>query len=158
MTRLVFDNLDEAALSGLGRRIGAHVRVGDLVALSGPLGAGKTTLARAALQALTGDPGLEVPSPTYTLVQPYDGPGFSVCHLDLYRIESAEEAWALGLEDMLAEGAALIEWPERMGLSAGQPGPRGSALLFVSIEFEGAGRRMTVEGDAAWESRLGELD
>jgi tRNA threonylcarbamoyl adenosine modification protein YjeE len=102
---------DMTATEALGTRIAAGLAVGDAVALEGDLGAGKTTLARAILRAL----GVreDVPSPTFTLVQLYETPQLTVRHFDLYRIESPDEIEELGLKDALAEGAALIEWPER---------------------------------------------
>jgi tRNA threonylcarbamoyladenosine biosynthesis protein TsaE len=102
---------DLAATEALGARIAAGLSVGDTIALEGDLGAGKTTLARAILRAL----GVreDVPSPTFTLVQLYETPRLNVRHYDLYRIESPDEIEELGLDDALAEGAALIEWPER---------------------------------------------
>ncbi len=85
---------------------------GDVLALSGDLGTGKSTLSRALLRHLAGDPHLEVPSPTFTLVQTYDLPRLPVAHFDLYRIEEPEELEELGLDEYLEAGAALIEWPE----------------------------------------------
>ncbi|MBV9570420.1 MAG: tRNA (adenosine(37)-N6)-threonylcarbamoyltransferase complex ATPase subunit type 1 TsaE [Alphaproteobacteria bacterium] len=104
---------DEAATVALGARIAAALRPGDAVALAGDLGSGKTTLARAILRAL----GIkeDVPSPTFTLVQHYATPDLTVDHFDLYRIEAESEVEQLGLDDALAHGAALIEWPERAG-------------------------------------------
>jgi tRNA threonylcarbamoyl adenosine modification protein YjeE len=95
----------------LGGRIAARLAPGDAVALEGDLGAGKTALARAILEAL----GVReaVPSPTFTLVQRYETPHLIVSHFDLYRIARASEVDELGLDEALLEGAALIEWPER---------------------------------------------
>ena len=89
-----------------------------MVALTGDLGAGKTSFARGAIAALARDAGQplpEVPSPTFTLVQTYEFPAAVLWHFDLYRIERPEDAWELGLEEALAEGISLIEWPERLG-------------------------------------------
>lgn len=108
---------DEAATERLGETIAMMLRPGDLVALSGDLGAGKTTLARALLRSFSALPGLEVPSPTFTLVQPYAGAGFRfpVTHVDLYRVADPREIDELGLDDALAEGALVVEWPEHGG-------------------------------------------
>jgi tRNA threonylcarbamoyladenosine biosynthesis protein TsaE len=108
---------DEAATARLARVLAPVLRPGDVVALWGDLGAGKTLFARAligALRGTEGDGGEEVPSPTFTLVQSYDTPAGVVWHFDLYRLEHPEEALELGLEDALAEGVSLIEWPGRM--------------------------------------------
>ncbi len=104
---------DEAATARLGRAVAAELRRGDVVCLSGPLGAGKSTVARAAVRALT-SPDEDVPSPTFTLVQTYAGPDFPVAHFDLYRLHRADEAEELGIDEAVADGAALIEWPERL--------------------------------------------
>ena len=105
---------DEAATEALGRRLAELARPGDVIALAGPLGAGKTTLARAFIRHLTG-PAEEVPSPTFTLAQTYTGRSGAIWHFDLFRLVGFEEAVELGLEDAFDQGIALIEWPERLG-------------------------------------------
>lgn len=106
---------DERATLALGAALAAVVRVGDVIALSGDLGTGKTTLARGLLAAL----GLEeeAPSPSFAIVQPYVPPEvrLSVAHVDLYRLDDPEDALELGLDDMLEDSLLLIEWPERLG-------------------------------------------
>jgi tRNA threonylcarbamoyladenosine biosynthesis protein TsaE len=104
---------DADATARLGALIAAHLRVGEAVCIYGPLGAGKSTLARALIRALT-RADEDVPSPTFTLVQIYDGPEFPIAHFDLYRLTSAAEAYEIGLEEALETGAAVIEWPERL--------------------------------------------
>lgn len=135
------------ATERLGRQIGAVLRVGDVIALHGPLGAGKTTLARGILRGL-GHRG-EVPSPTFTLVQVYEPPltRLPVWHVDLYRIENPEEIGELGLEEAGAEGAMLIEWPERLT----RPWPEA---LRLDLEPDRSGARgLTAWVPAAWEAR-----
>ena len=113
MTRTTIDLPDLAAMEALGARIAAAMRPGDVIALSGPLGAGKTTLARAILRA-AGHAG-EVPSPTFTLIEMYEALQPPVAHADFYRLEDPAEVEDLGLDDY-REGAVLIaEWPERAG-------------------------------------------
>lgn len=138
--------LDEAALRGVGARLASVLRAGDVIALSGDLGAGKTTLARAILEAL-GHRG-EVPSPTFTLVQTYPDLAVPVAHADLYRLESAAEAEPLALDDWLLDGALLLEWPERLG-----------NMIWPErlwLRLDGAGgpdRRLTWDAPPAWEGR-----
>lgn len=144
----VFDLPDEAATSRLGAALGARLKPGDVVALSGPLGAGKSHLARAALQAATGTP--DAPSPTFGLAHSYPAPGgFEVWHFDLYRLERPEDVWELGLEDAFDCGAALIEWGERIA------GLLPADTLVVRIEPAGAGRRVRLRGAGDWARRLG---
>lgn len=138
--------LDEAGLAALGAQLAAMLRPGDVIALSGDLGAGKTTLARAVLQAL-GHCG-EVPSPTFTLAQTYPDLVVPVLHADLYRLQSTDEAEALALDDWLADGALLIEWPERLG---GQLWPD-----YLWLHLQGAGgptRSLTWQPAGAWKGR-----
>lgn len=132
---------DEAATQRLGRVLARTLQVGDAVCLFGPLGAGKSTLARALIRALT-SLDEEVPSPTFTLVQTYAA-AFPIAHFDLYRLNSREEVAELGLEEALAEGAAVIEWPQRL------EGRLPHTRLDIEIEIEGDGRRarLTPHGD-----------
>ena len=136
-------SLSEDALTALAARLASVLRPGDVIALSGDLGAGKTTFARGVLRGL-GWLG-EVPSPTFTLVQPYDTTP-EVWHVDLYRLNSAREAEALGLWE--TDAALLIEWPERLG---GDLPPES-----LGLHFAGSGqatRRLTVTVPPSWEGR-----
>lgn len=143
---------DEAATQALGRAIAAALQPGEAVCLSGPLGAGKSTLARTLVRALT-TPDEEVPSPTFTLVQFYEGPRLNVAHFDLYRLSSPEEAYEIGLDEALDEGAAVIEWPER--LQGGLPRDRLDVKIALSDMDERRTARLTAHG--AWEGRGLEL-
>jgi tRNA threonylcarbamoyl adenosine modification protein YjeE len=109
--KLVLPNL--AVTENLAHFLAEEVRPGDLVTLSGGLGAGKTTLARALIQALAGDPGLEVPSPTFTLVQTYETAAGPVVHADFYRLGGPGELRELGWEEIAENAIVLVEWPER---------------------------------------------
>lgn len=103
----------EAETEAFGRRIADVLRPGDTVTLSGPLGAGKTVLARGLIRKFL--PGEEVPSPTFTLVQTYDTATLAISHADLYRLTSPRDVRELGLEEALERGVLVIEWPDRMG-------------------------------------------
>lgn len=131
----------------IGAAIGAALLPGDVVLLSGDLGAGKTTLARAMLKArgLVG----EAPSPTFAIVQPYAPPevDLPIAHVDLYRIEDEGELIELGLDDYLYDGALLIEWPERLG-AQGWPG-----ALSITISGSGDARVLTADVPTSWGSR-----
>ena len=140
---------DLDATARFGARLAAALRPGDVLALSGGLGAGKTTLARAVLASL-GHEG-EVPSPTFTLVQTYDAPPLRlpVAHADFYRLDDPGEVEELGLDDY-RDGAALIaEWPERAGGFAHEPG-----CLSIALETADGGRRAIVEPGRDWLGRL----
>jgi tRNA threonylcarbamoyl adenosine modification protein YjeE len=145
---LIVDLPDEAATTCLAADIGVILRPGDVVALSGGLGAGKTTLARALIRSLAGDAALEVPSPTFTLVQTYATPRLTVAHFDLYRIAGESELAEIGLLEAADEGAVLVEWPGRAGASL--PTER----LDVTLEIAGSGRRAMLAGDAAFLRRV----
>lgn len=136
-----------ADTEALGARIAASLSVGDVVALEGDLGAGKTTLARAILRAL--DLRETVPSPSFTLVQHYITPRLPISHYDLYRIENAAEIDELGLDEALSEGAALIEWPER----AGDRLPADALHVQLTIAGENT-RAAFVSGPPMWSARF----
>ena len=138
---------DAAETLALGARVGAVLGAGDVVCLIGGLGAGKTTLARGAVQAWTGTPE-QAPSPTYTLVQTYEGERGELWHCDLYRLNRPEDAFELGLEDAFASAATLIEWPDRLGPAL--PAER----LDISLAPQQQGRLATLKAHGAWRTRL----
>ncbi|MFA5955281.1 tRNA (adenosine(37)-N6)-threonylcarbamoyltransferase complex ATPase subunit type 1 TsaE [Hyphomicrobium sp.] len=110
---VLFPDLTEGDVSRLAQEIAFLVQPGDTLALEGDLGAGKSTFARALIRAIAGDPELEIPSPTFTLVQAYESPRFEIAHLDLYRLSDPAEIDELGLDAALARGIAIVEWPSR---------------------------------------------
>jgi tRNA threonylcarbamoyladenosine biosynthesis protein TsaE len=134
----------EADTQATGAALAQALRPGDIIALSGDLGAGKSTLARAILNALgwAGD----VPSPTFTLVQPYEDLPVPVWHCDLYRLNDPAEADALGLCE--TDAALIIEWPERLGTRL----PTDALRLHLAGSGD-APRRLTWDAPAAWEGR-----
>src|SRR5208337_2320418 len=105
---------DEASTLTLAAAQAAWLEPGDFVALSGDLGAGKTLFARGLIRALTDEPQLEAPSPTFTLMQVYDAPHGPVVHADFYRLRSAVELENLGWDEAIADAVAIVEWPERI--------------------------------------------
>ena len=138
---------DLAAMEAFGARIAKRVRPGDVVALSGGLGAGKTTLARGIIVAL-GHRG-EVPSPTFTILETYDTLDPPVVHADFYRLEKPAEAEELGLDDY-RDGAVLIaEWPANAGGFAHEP-----ECLSIALEIAGNGRAAIVGAGSDWLERL----
>lgn len=144
---------DEAALARLAGRVAALAGPGDLIALEGDLGAGKTSFARAFINALQDEPE-DVPSPTFTLVQQYETRAGTVLHADLYRIADRSETEALGLIDALGDAILLVEWPDRL------PSVRAAGRLTVRLDFGPApdSRLATLTGAGRWQSLLKEFD
>lgn len=136
---------DAAATEAAGRALAQVLQIGDVIALSGDLGVGKTSLARGLLAEL----GLadEAPSPSFALVIPYEL-RIPVWHVDLYRLDNAEDAQELGLEDALTDGVLLIEWPERLGAALWPE----ALKIHISVAPEG-GRNLTVEVPPSWKDR-----
>jgi tRNA threonylcarbamoyl adenosine modification protein YjeE len=142
--------LSEPQLARLGEDIAFAARRGDLITLSGELGAGKTTLARAIIRALGTNAAEEIPSPTFTLVQAYACARMPASHFDLYRLDKPSELDELGLDHALLEGVALVEWPER----AGGILPRDRLDVAIADEGDGDTRAVTLTGHGSWEGRL----
>lgn len=148
---------DEAATARLAARLSTRARRGDVFALWGDLGSGKTAFARAFLRARL-DPQLEVPSPTFTLVQLYGGEAAGdvpVYHFDLYRIVAPDDAIELGIEDAFVDGISLIEWPQRLGRHL----PPARLDIHLSFGERETVRHVTLDGGGEWPRRLaGALD
>lgn len=144
----------EAATAAVAARLAPLLRPGDVVLLEGDLGAGKSTFARALIRTLAGAE-IEVPSPSFTLVQRYALPGLAVTHVDLYRLREPAEVGELGLEEAWAEGALLVEWPER----AAGLWPADRLVLRLEGPFADAPARrlLTVEAHGGWAARVGPL-
>lgn len=142
---------DEAATAAFGAKLAPLIQRGDFIALWGDLGAGKTALARALIEARLAAHGLaeEVPSPTFTLVQTYEAPDLMIAHVDLYRIGSISELTELGLDEARETGAILLEWPDRMG------GELPADRLDIYLEqMPDGGRRARLIAHGQWRVRL----
>ena len=152
MLELVLTDAD--ATTRLGAAIAPRLAPGEAVLLYGPLGMGKSTLARGLIRALT-TPDEDVPSPTFTLVQFYETEP-PVAHFDLYRLTRPDEAAEIGLDEALDEGCAIIEWPERLG---DDPAPwLGPDRLVITLSEDGEGRRASISGVGAWEAKSKDLN
>lgn len=140
---------DLAAMEAFGTRVATALKPGDVVALEGGLGAGKTTLARAIIAAC-GYAG-EVPSPTFTIVEAYDPPATRIplVHADFYRLEHPDESRELGLDDYRRGAVLIAEWPGRAGGFGAEP-----QCLSICLETADHGRKAIVEGGADWQSRM----
>lgn len=125
------------------------VKIGDVLAMYGDLGVGKSEFARAFVRALT-DKSEEVPSPTFTLLQTYESALFDVCHFDLYRLERAEEAFELGIEDAFHEAISIIEWPDRLGPYL----PRNRLDICLTVSKGKNHRQAVLIPHADWSERL----
>ena len=147
------DLTDAEATTALGEAVAPRLEPGEAVLLYGPLGMGKSTLARGLIRALAGEDE-DVPSPTFTLVQFYetDPP---IAHFDLYRLSRPEEAFEIGLDEALDVGAALIEWPERLGDDPARA--LGPDRLTITLEERGEGRHATVSGAGAWAEKINDV-
>jgi tRNA threonylcarbamoyl adenosine modification protein YjeE len=142
------------ATRAFAARLAALLRPGDVVALEGDLGAGKTELTRAVVRARA-KAELEVPSPTFTLLQAYELPGLTITHADLYRLADPDELAELGLEEAWRTGAVLVEWPERAGERL--PGQRLTLRLEGPLPGRPAEyRELVIEGTPDWRARLAE--
>jgi tRNA threonylcarbamoyladenosine biosynthesis protein TsaE len=147
---MILDLPDAEATARLGAGLARALKPREAICLYGPLGAGKSTLARGLIRALT-TPDEDVPSPTFTLVQFYEGRDFPLAHFDLYRLTRASEAHEVGLDEALEDGAVLIEWPQRLGDDL--PGDR----LDIEISIVGEARVARLMPHGAWEGRPLEL-
>jgi N-acetylmuramate 1-kinase len=139
---------DERATARLAEDIAAVLRAGDVIALSGGLGAGKTLFVRHLIRAIAGDASREVPSPTFPLRIDHPLPRLKVVHADLFRLADARELDELGLEEALTDSALVIEWPDRL------PDDLSSERLDILLEIDGTGRRATISGVGTWPRRL----
>lgn len=140
---------DHAATAKLGRWLATQLRTGDVVGLEGDVGAGKSTLARACLQHLAGT-AIEVPSPTFTLIQSYGYPALEVWHVDLYRLTHGDDVRELGLEEATIEAALLIEWPDRLSVQSLRD------RLTIRLDWASAGdsRTAALYAGPTWTQRL----
>ena len=152
---IVVELPDAASTAVLAARIAALARPGDVIALQGELGAGKTSFARAFIRARGTEEA--VPSPTFTLVQVYDVGDAAIWHFDCYRLRRPEDAWELAIEDAFADGISLIEWPERLGRLV----PPRRLLISLCPGSAATARRAEIDPGAGpgadWAARLAAL-
>jgi len=134
----------------LGRWLAACLQPGDTVLLQGPIGSGKSHLARSVIQSWLGQME-DVPSPTYTLVQTYGEGGAEIWHADLYRLSHPDEVIELGLDDAFGRAICLVEWPERLGRAT------PDSALRLTFSQDGEGRRVVLTGSAEWAERLSQI-
>ncbi|MGY8990362.1 MAG: tRNA (adenosine(37)-N6)-threonylcarbamoyltransferase complex ATPase subunit type 1 TsaE [Rhodospirillales bacterium] len=150
---MIINLADEQATLDLAAKLAGHAKAGDVIALSGELGAGKTTFARSFIQTKRHIPE-DVPSPTFTLVQTYETGDAMIHHFDFYRLNDPEEAYELDIEDAFMTGISLIEWPEKIGVLI--PTER----LDIRLEFSKnpQARQAILTGHRGWISRLQEIE
>jgi len=140
---------NEFATTRFGESLAQYLSAGDILAITGPLGSGKTSLARAIIGRLSADD--EVTSPTYGLVSTYETPGFLIWHYDLFRLSQKNEIWELGFEDAMDDGVVLIEWPEIIADIL------PSDTLSISMQAQADGRKIRLEGGGEWPEKLTRL-
>ncbi len=147
---------DQAATAALAQELAPRLRPGDWLALEGDLGAGKTTFTRALVNTMmpldpaSGSQAEEVPSPTFTLVQSYDRTPAPVWHFDLYRLEDPEEIFELGLEEALADGITVMEWPDRLGSWRARLLTGDGLILAFEFGLEDSARQVTITTMGRW--------
>jgi tRNA threonylcarbamoyl adenosine modification protein YjeE len=149
-TRYTIPDINEAGLGLVAEVLALSARPGDVLALRGDLGAGKTTFARALIRAVLDDPSAEVPSPTFTLLQTYETSRFPVSHIDLYRVASASELEELGFDEAVANGVTLLEWPERAEAML----PLTRLEILIESTADPALRTLHLTGLGDWRPRL----
>lgn len=139
MNEIITDS--EAQTTHFAAGLVDKLKTGDILLLRGPLGSGKSVFARSLIRALTSEPAMEVPSPTFTLVQTYDTPKGPLWHFDLYRLKDPDEVYELGWEEALSGGIVVIEWPERLGSLT----PRACLdIAFAPVDNKADSRVITV--------------
>ncbi len=136
----------------LAASLAPHLRAGDVIALEGELGTGKTTFARGLIAALGGVG--EVPSPTFTMVQAYDTAPAPLWHFDLYRLATPADAYELGIEEAVATAISVVEWPDRLGALL----PRDRLDVRLAFDAEPDVRRVRLVGHGAWAARLAAIE
>ncbi|MEE8275933.1 MAG: tRNA (adenosine(37)-N6)-threonylcarbamoyltransferase complex ATPase subunit type 1 TsaE [Alphaproteobacteria bacterium] len=141
-----------AATKALAASLAPHLRAGDVIALEGELGTGKTTFARGLIAALGGVG--EVPSPTFTMVQAYDTAPAPLWHFDLYRLATPADAYELGIEEAVATAISVVEWPDRLGALL----PRDRLDVRLAFDAEPDVRRVRLVGYGAWAARLAAIE
>ena len=151
----IFENVSEEELRRLAHLLAPMAHAGDCITLEGDLGAGKSVFARAFIRTAMGDEALDVPSPTYTLVQTYapPSPRPEIWHVDLYRVEKEQEITELGLEDALGDAVLLIEWPERLGAET----PEDRLAVMIGPGESGDKRTVTLKAGPGWMPRLNKI-
>lgn len=142
---MIYDLPDLQATEALAKQIASKLQAGDALLLSGPLGAGKTAFSRALLRSVCGDAEMEVPSPSFTLVQIYESSKFPLYHYDLWRLEGADDLIELGWDEA-REGVVIVEWPERLGDLT----PSDALTIQFSLKND-ENRQVILKG---WEDRL----
>ncbi len=153
MSEIILELPSQKATNEFGKSISNLIEIGDIIYLSGEMGSGKTTLARSIIKNLLVNQykDIEIPSPTFTLVQVYSCKDFNMGHADLYRIENPDEIDALGIEDILYNGAVLIEWPDKI------KNKLNFNILEIKIRFLKNSRTASIENVQGWEDRIKKL-